>query len=77
MKAIEFETKIKGQSISIPDKVISEIKSIENKKIRVIMLIDESGEYKDEADFKTMAAEQFINGYADVDSIYDKKFGDD
>ncbi len=68
MKAIEFKTKIRNNQIEIPVKVQSELRT--NKDIRVIVFIDDSEIY-DKFVFKELATSQFIQGYANSDSIYD------
>lgn len=67
MRAIEFKSKIKNNQISIPVNLQSELKSKQNKHVRVIVLIEEF----DEVYFKQTARNQFLEGYADSDSIYD------
>jgi hypothetical protein len=70
MRAIEFKSKIKNNQISIPVKLQSEIKSKQDKDVRVIVLIDDS-ETADELMFQQAAQNQFLKSYADSDSIYD------
>jgi len=69
MKAIEFKSKIKNNSILIPLKIQSELNNTDTN-IRVIVLIDDENK-NDEILFKEIAKQQFLNGYADSDSIYD------
>lgn len=71
MKAIEFKAKIKDNQIQIPIKVQPELKSEQDKDVRVIVLIDEK-EIDDSNLFKESASNQFLKGYAVSDSIYDK-----
>lgn len=77
MRALEFISKLEGDNIKIPEKFKSDLSELKNSSVRVIMLFDENNEYKDEQDFKSMAAEQFYKGYAGIDSAYDKEFGDE
>lgn len=70
MRAIEFKSKIKNNQIKIPAKLQSELKSTEDKDVRVIVLIDDS-EKADNYIFQRTAQRQFLQGYADSDSIYD------
>ena len=70
MKALEFNTRLKNNTIQIPDEMKTAFKSSKNKNVRVIVLIDEY-DAKDEREFKNFAAQQFLNGYADSDSVYD------
>jgi hypothetical protein len=66
MKAVEFKTRLKHQSIQVPDNLSSIID--EDKDVRVIILFDEETETDS---YKNMVNEQFIKGYSDSDSIYD------
>lgn len=67
MEAIEFSARrIKNNQIQIPQEYASMIK--DEDKLRVIILIEHQNE---ENEFKNMAAEQFLKGYSDKDSIYD------
>ena len=70
MRAIEFKSKIKNNQISIPVKLQSELKSKQDKDVRVIVLIDDS-ETADDFIFQQAAQNQFLKGYADSDSVYD------
>ena len=70
MRALEFNSKIKNNHIVIPISIQSELKNNMNKKIRVIVLIDDSEIY-DDILFRKSATRQFLLGYADSDSIYD------
>jgi hypothetical protein len=71
MRAIEFKTRIKNNQIRIPVRVRSEIKINPDKNVRVILFIDDTEVY-DKLVFKSVAAEEFLNGYAPSDSVYDK-----
>jgi hypothetical protein len=70
MSALEFKSKIKNNQILIPAKIQSELKTDEDKNVRVILLVDDTDIYDDEI-FSQTAHSQFLNGYADSDSIYD------
>jgi hypothetical protein len=70
MKALEFKSKIKNNQIHIPIKIQSELKTNQNMNIRVIVLIDDSEIY-DNMIFQQSTKSQFLEGYADSDSIYD------
>ena len=71
MRALEFKTKIKNNQIQIPAGIQSELRTSKDKDIRVIVLIDDSEKY-DESIFQETSNTQFMNGYSDSDSIYDK-----
>jgi hypothetical protein len=70
MRAIEFKSKIKNNQISIPIKLQSELKSKQDKDVRVIVLIDDR-DTADDLIYQQAAKSQFLKGYADSDSIYD------
>jgi hypothetical protein len=72
MRAIEFKSKIKNNQIQIPLKIQFELKTNQDKDIRVIVFIDDSEIY-DNFIFQESASRQFLKGYADSDSIYDIK----
>jgi hypothetical protein len=71
MKALEFKTRIRNNQIQIPAGVRSELRINEDKDIRVIVLLDESD---NDADLilRETTSSQFLKGYADSDSVYDK-----
>jgi hypothetical protein len=71
MRALEFKSKIKNNQIMIPTGIQSELKSNQDRDIRVIVLIDDSELY-DDLIFQQSTKSQFLKGYADLDSIYDK-----
>ena len=70
MKALEFKSKIKNNQIFIPTRIQSELKSEQDKDVRVIVLIDDSDIY-DDLIFQQSTQSQFLKGYSDSDSIYD------
>lgn len=70
MKALEFKSKIKNNQISIPDKIQSELRTRGGKNVRVILLLDDL-DNDEEAIFRQSAKSQFLQGYADTDSVYD------
>jgi len=70
MKAIEFTTRLSRHSIRVPENFKQEIESNKGKKARVILLFDDSENYN-EKEFKSFVAEEFFNGYADSDKMYD------
>ncbi len=70
MRALEFKSKIKNNQILIPLKIQSELKNKQDRDVRVIVLLDDMEMY-DDAVFQESAQSQFLNGYADSDSVYD------
>ena len=71
MRALEFKSKIKNNQIQIPIKIQSELRTNQDKDIRVIVFIDDPEVY-DNLIFQESASMQFLKGYADSDAIYDK-----
>ena len=70
MKALEFKTKIKNNRIQIPLRIQSELKTNQDRDVRVIVLIDDT-EKIDDLIVKQAAAAHFLQGFAESDSIYD------
>ncbi len=71
MKAVEFTTQIINNLIQVPLEFDSEINSVKHKNIRVILLIDERGDYEENR-IKSVVQEQFFKGYSESDAIYDE-----
>ena len=70
MRALEFKSKINNNQILIPAQFQPELKTQQEKNIRVIVLIDDSDTY-DDLIFQQTTQSQFLKGYSDSDSIYD------
>lgn len=70
MRALEFKSKIKNNQILIPAKIQSELKTKQDKDVRVIVLVDDSDIY-DDLIFQQTTQSQFLKGYSDSDTIYD------
>jgi hypothetical protein len=71
MKAIEFTTVLEASKIQFPELILKDIQTSVGKNARVILLIDEIDLYE-ENNFRNLAEEQFLDGYSETDSIYDK-----
>ena len=68
MKAFEFQTKLNSnQTLELPADLKAELSPGSN--VRVILLISEPNE---QADWARLTTEQFANGYAERDRVYDK-----
>ena len=66
MRAVEFKAKVENNAIALPK---NQEHLVEGKEVKVILLIEE----KEENDaFQKLAQEEFLNGYAEEDSMYDK-----
>ena len=70
MRALEFKSKIRDNKISIPRRVQSELINGSDKSVRVVILMKDSEVY-DEKEYRQMTKRQFLEGYAESDSIYD------
>jgi len=67
MKALEFETTLSTDSkLTVPENLALQIPKEE--AVRVIVLLPENG---DDADWQHLAADRFLAGYSESDSIYD------
>jgi len=68
MKAVEFETELKGrQKLSIPQEVAAQLP--ETGKARVILLLEEDAE---DVQWRRAAYERFMSEDSPEDSVYDK-----
>ena len=67
MEAIEFKSKICKDSIEIPKHIKTQLQTIKDKNVRVIVLIDH-----EDKQYQNFVAEEFLKGYADSDDIYDQ-----
>ena len=70
MKAVEFKSKILENRILIPRKMRSELIVGRDKTVRVVVFVDDAEVY-DEKAYSQLAKNQFLKGYADLDSVYD------
>jgi hypothetical protein len=70
MRAIEFQSTILNNSILIPSRMQSELRREQNRKVRVMVFVEDSDVY-DEKAYRNLATSQFLKGYADSDSVYD------
>lgn len=67
IKALEFQSHINADStLSVPPEVARQVAA--ERPIRVVLLI---GEDTDAPDWERLAAEEFLQGYAESDAIYD------
>ncbi|MBW6477792.1 MAG: hypothetical protein K0B37_00060 [Bacteroidales bacterium] len=62
MKTIAFKSKVENNKLSIPDEMFAKIKDMNQKEVRVILLMEETGEFNEEA-FKEFA-KIFFTRYA-------------
>ena len=70
MRAIEFKSKIIENKILIPRKIQSEFMPVCDKRVRIVVFVEDSDVYEEKA-YRNMTKSQFLKGYADSDSVYD------
>jgi hypothetical protein len=70
MRALEFNSKISENTILIPRKMRTELLGRPDKRVRVVVFLEDSDVY-DERAYRQMTKSQFLKGYADTDSVYD------
>ena len=70
MKALEFITTIRNNTITIPETLQEELKASKEKTVRVIVIVEEAYSPEDK-DYRNMIREEFLAGYDGTDSIYD------
>jgi hypothetical protein len=70
MRAVEFKSKIRENKIMIPSRVRSELIAGNDRKVRVVVFVEDSDIY-DAKTYRQLTKNQFLKGYADSDSIYD------
>lgn len=62
MKTLAFKSRVENNKLTIPDEMFAQIKDMNNKDVRVILLMEETGEFNEEA-FKEFA-KIFFSRYA-------------
>lgn len=68
MQAIEFSTEIKpNHTIEVPEAYAALLQA--HQKVRIIILLEEDEE---QGLWNKMTTEQFLEGFAEEDSVYDK-----
>ena len=68
MKILEFQTHInRDNTVKVPPEIAAQIQRAH--PVRVVLLIPEPA---DDRDWAHLTAEQFLNGYAESDAIYDE-----
>ena len=71
MKTYEFPAHITVDGkLELPDTPLP--RSLTNKSVRVIVLINESDNHSQVTEWANLTATQFLAGYSAVDDIYDK-----
>jgi len=74
MKALEFETRINpDNTLTVPPEFAEKV--LREQPVRVILLVPEAEGDDDEREWVSMAASEFLKGYAESDAIYDDLSG--
>jgi hypothetical protein len=70
MRAYEFPTKITSEgNLQLPDALQRQLPN--DQEIRVIILVPESTDTAEDANWERLTAEQFLAGYDETDAVYD------
>lgn len=71
MKAYEFPAKVKTDGkLELPDTIAKLIP--EDQTIKVIILVSESTDEEEQLLWSKLSADQFLAGYSEADSVYDR-----
>lgn len=71
MKAYEFPAQLKDNGkLELPDAILKLIP--DGQTVRIIILVNESDDPKEQFAWSKLTAEQFLAGYSEADSVYDK-----
>ena len=71
MKAYEIPVKVTPEGkVELPDALLASLPR--NQTIRVIILVPEPSDQEENAAWSSLTAEQFLAGYSETDSIYDR-----
>ena len=71
MKAYELPVKVTTEgTIELPDALLESLPR--DQMIRIIILVPESSVLAEQAEWSSLTATQFLAGYSDTDSIYDR-----
>jgi hypothetical protein len=70
MKALEFKSKIRNNTIVIPEQIQFEISETSQNDVRVIVLIEDP-KAREDFTFQSATTSKFFEGYSESDSIYD------
>lgn len=70
MRAIEFKSKIRDNSILIPRRMQPEFTAQRDKSVRVVIFVQDTEDYEEKA-YRQVTKKQFLKGYAATDAIYD------
>jgi hypothetical protein len=69
MKTVEFTSELLDNRITVPSDVQNALINVKGS-VRVIVIVDDADSLNDSI-YRRETAKQFLNGYAESDSIYD------
>jgi hypothetical protein len=70
MKAYEFAGEVMADAqLKLPESALAQL--VGQHVTKVIVLVQDSPEEDEDAEWNAMAAEQFLAGYSEADAIYD------
>ena len=70
MKTYNFSVRVmSGGTIQLPDALSKQIPK--NQQVRVIILVNDSEDAEERADWNRLTSEQFLAGYSNADEAYD------
>jgi len=71
MKAYEFPVKVTSDGkLALPDTLLKLLPN--NQVVRIILLVSEPTDMEEQAAWSQLTAEQFLAGYSEADTIYDR-----
>jgi hypothetical protein len=71
MKAYEIPVKVAAEGkMELPDALLAVLPR--NQTVRVIILVPESADREEDTAWSRLATEQFLAGYSETDSVYDR-----
>ena len=71
MPAWQFQTHLNpNQTVTIPPEIVAQLRPDET--VQVVLKTTKGNEDDEDKDWQQFAAEQFLNGYATGDDIYDQ-----
>ncbi len=71
MIALEFNSRLVNNALELPENIRKDLQTNQSRQLRVIILVEDV-EAEDKVLFSKTAAENFLKGYNESDSIYDR-----
>ena len=68
MKTLAFKSTVENNKLFIPDEMFAEMKDMNHKEVRVILMMEEAGEFDEEA-FKEFARLFFTKYAKNIESF--------